>query len=91
MNFKNLLSLPNHYADIFKRLNKMIRTILIPDTQTVTFNVPKEYIGKEVEVIAFAKNEGIDNKESTGKQVSFNALSIDTKNFKFNRNEANER
>ena len=69
----------------------MIRTIIIPNTQTVTFNIPEDYIGKEVEVIAFAKNEEIDTKESNGKQVSFNALSIDTKNFKFNRNEANER
>jgi len=39
----------------------MIRTILIPDTQTVTFNVPKDYIGKEVEVIVFARNEVIEN------------------------------
>lgn len=69
----------------------MIRTIIIPNTQTVTFNIPEDYIGQEVEVIAFAKNEGIDTKESNGKQVSFNALSIDTKNFKFNRNEANDR
>ena len=69
----------------------MIRTIIIPNTQTVTFNIPEDYIGKEVEVIAFAKNEETDTKESNGKQVSFNTLSIDTKNFKFNRNEANER
>ena len=69
----------------------MIRTIIIPNIQTVTFNIPEDYIGKEVEVIAFTKNEGIDTKESIGKQVSFNALSIDTKNYKFNRNEANER
>ena len=69
----------------------MIRTIIIPNTQTVTFNMPEDYIGKEVEVIAFTKNEGIDTKESIEKQVSFNALSIDTKNYKFNRNEANER
>jgi len=69
----------------------MIRTILIPDTQIVTFNIPEDYIGKEVEVIAFAKNEGIDTKELSKKQVSFDAVSIDTKNFRFDRNEANER
>lgn len=68
----------------------MIRTILIPDTQIVTFNIPEDYIGKEVEVIAFAKNEGIDTKELSKKQVSFDAVSIDTKNFRFDRNEANE-
>jgi hypothetical protein len=69
----------------------MIRTILIPDTQTVSFTVPKEYVGKELEVIAFAKNEGIRGKKSSKKQVSFTALSIDTVGFKFNRDEANER
>ena len=37
----------------------MIRTIIIPDTQTVFFNIPKDYIGKEVEVIAFAREEEV--------------------------------
>ncbi len=69
----------------------MIRTILIPDTQTIFFNVPKEYIGKEVEVIAFAKNEGDQKNEPANKLVSFNAISIDTKGYTFNREEANER
>ena len=69
----------------------MIRTIIIPDTETAHFNVPKEYIGKELEVIAFAKNEAIEIEEPTKKQVSFSALSIDTRGFKFNRDEANER
>ena len=69
----------------------MVRTILIPDTQTVSFNVPEEYIGKEVEVIAFAKNEGEQKKEFSKKIVSFDAVSIDTKGYTFNREEANER
>ena len=68
----------------------MIRTIIIPDTETAYFNVPKEYIGKELEVIAFAKNEAIEIEEPAKKQVSFSALSIDTKGFKFNRDEAND-
>jgi len=69
----------------------MIRTIIIPDTETAYFNVPKEYIGKELEVIAFAKNEAIEIEEPAKKQVSFSALSIEAKGFKFNRDEANER
>lgn len=69
----------------------MIRTILIPDKQTVSFNVPVEYIGKEVEVIAFAKNEGEQKIESVPKSVSFEAISTDTIGFIFNREEANER
>ncbi|MFP5041749.1 hypothetical protein [Parasediminibacterium sp. JCM 36343] len=69
----------------------MIRTIVTPNTQTVTFNVPKDYIGKELEVIAFAKNEGTETKQLPKKEATFIALSLDTKNFKFNRDEANER
>ncbi len=36
----------------------MVRATIIPSNETVHFNVPKEYIGKEVEVIAFTKTEG---------------------------------
>ena len=71
--------------------NDMVRTIIIPDTQIVSFTIPEEYIGQELEVIAFAKNEGEETKKQTKKKATFNALSIDTRNFKFNRDEANER
>ncbi len=69
----------------------MIRTTITPNTQTVFFDIPKDYIGKELEVIAFTKEEGREKKELHKKNVSFTALSIDTKHFKFNRDEANER
>lgn len=70
----------------------MVRTTIIPSNETVHFNVPKEYIGKEVEVIAFAKNEGEWLQQGNGKKtVSFNAITIDTKGSQFNRDEANER
>lgn len=67
----------------------MLRTISIPNTETVFFNVPKDYIGEDLEIIAFARNEGLPSKALAKKQASFNAISIDTK--KFNRDEANER
>jgi len=71
----------------------MIRTTVIPDKQVVniSFSVPENYIGKEMEVIAFTKKEGLESTNPTAKNVSFNALSIDTKGYKFDRNEANER
>jgi len=69
----------------------MVRTTITPSTQTVVFDIPKDYVGKELEVIAFAKNEGSQTKDLSTKKVSFDALSIDTKNFKFDREEANER
>ena len=71
----------------------MIHTKIVPDSTLVnlSFYVPKEYIGKEVDVIAFTQNEGLQSKSIAEKKVSFDALSIDTKNFKFNRDEANQR
>ncbi len=57
----------------------------MPNTQTAFFNVPEEYVGKEIEVIAFTKNEGLQNIELPKKLATFSALSIDTRGFKFNR------
>ena len=69
----------------------MIRTVIIPQKQTISFDVPKDYVGKQIEVIAFSSDEGMQKKQPSLKKVSFNALSIDTKGYKFNRDEANER
>jgi hypothetical protein len=69
----------------------MIRTIVTPQQQTISFTIPKDYVGKEIEVIAFAKGEGISKEQPAKKKVTFTALSIDTKGYKFNRDEANER
>ncbi len=71
----------------------MIHTKIIPDTTLVnlSFYVLKDYVGKEVDVIVFTQNEGLQNTDNIEKQVTFSALSIDTKSFKFNRDEANER
>ena len=69
----------------------MIHTVIIPNKQTISFDIPKDYVGKQIEVIAFAKGEGIANERPAKKNVTFNALSIDTRGYKFNRDEANER
>jgi hypothetical protein len=69
----------------------MVRTLITPISQTIFFEVPIDYIGKELEVIAFTKNEYLENSQLPQKQVTFNAISIDTKGYKFNRDEANER
>ncbi len=71
----------------------MIRTVITPDQNVVhlSFTIPESYIGKEVEVIAFRTDEGAARNVSTEKHVTFNALSLDTRNFKFNRDEANRR
>lgn len=71
----------------------MIRTNITPNTDKINLmlSVPKKYIGKELEVIAFAKDEGVEENYSVKKKVSFTVLHTDIKNYKFNRDEANER
>ena len=69
----------------------MIRTIVTPQQQTISFSIPKDYVGKEIEVIAFAKDEARPKEEPSKKKVSFTVLHVDTKGYKFNRDEANER
>ena len=78
----------------FFNLNElsMIRTTVRPNDQIVSFNIPKDYVGKEIEIIAFTKEEAIITEDKTGKKkVTFDAGLIDTKGFNFDRDEANER
>ncbi len=37
----------------------MIRTVVTPDQQNISINLPKNFIGKQVEVIAFTIDEAI--------------------------------
>ena len=66
----------------------MIRTTITPDKQTVSFDVPKEYIGRQIEVIAFAKDEGFYNERPAQRNVSFTVLHVNTLDQKSNRDEA---
>ncbi len=80
-------------GDLHSNFESMIRTTITPQKTivNVSLSVPENYIGKELEVIAFTKKEGLEAEEPAEKKVSFAALSIDTRGFKFNRDEANER
>ncbi len=69
----------------------MLHTTITADKQTISFDIPEGYVGKEIEVIVFAKDEGKSNEPFIEKKVSFAALALDTKGYKFNREEANER
>lgn len=82
----------------------MFRTIITPKETTLTIELPDQMVGKTVEVIAFEieKNgETIvkpeDLVESKPKRtfeeaVAFwDSMAVDMSNFKFNREEANER
>ncbi len=70
----------------------MIRTVIRPSKNRVSFNIPDKYIGKRMEVIAFAVDESSEDVIYAAKsRKSFSAVAINTKGFKFDRNEANER
>ena len=68
----------------------MIRTVFTPQNANFVFPIPTEYIGKELEIIVFPTDE-ILSKPLPSKKVTFNAISIDTRQYKFNREEANAR
>jgi hypothetical protein len=48
-------------------------------------------VGKQLEVIAFMLEDESDIPENDTKQATFDAVNIDTRGYKFNREEANER
>lgn len=73
----------------------MFRQIITPSETQYTINFPPEFIGKEVELIAFTvkESEQIYDKEQVIKDaIAFwDKNRVDLSNFKFNREEANER
>ena len=71
----------------------MFRTVVTPDKShyQLLLTLPADYVGKELEVIVFAKGEGVVAKALPHKKVSFTVLKTKGKRFKFNREEANER
>jgi hypothetical protein len=69
----------------------MIRTSVRPSNNSITLDIPSDYIGRQIEVIAFANDEGIDQRKNLSKKPHFTVLKVSRKGFKFNRDEANER
>lgn len=69
----------------------MIRTILTPDKTNLTISLPEDFLGKQIEVIAFVIDETKAKAIGDIKSKTFSAIQLDTKSFKFNREEANER
>ena len=68
----------------------MVRTLVTPEDRNILIRVPEDYIGKQVEVIAFTLEEN-SNVAQVNKQASFTALKLNTIGYKFNREEANVR
>ena len=38
-------------------INQMIRTVITPEKQDVSIHIPKNYIGKQIEVLLYAVDE----------------------------------
>ena len=69
----------------------MIRTIVTPNDKTFTLVLPDNFLGKQIEVIAFVVEVAIQRAQ---KKVSFTVLEVAEdlkKSYLFNRDEANER
>lgn len=71
----------------------MYRKLFVAEQpEDLTIQLPDDYLYKAVEVIAFevAPHE-LDNKKKEEALAFFKSISVDMSNFKFNRDEANER
>ena len=70
----------------------MYREIIIPSHTRHTIELPKELVGKQVEIIAFSIEEKEHSHSTNTDAFNFwKKHSIDMSNFKFDRSEANER
>jgi len=70
----------------------MYREIIIPTGTKQTIEFPEEFVGKQVEIIAFPIEEKERNQSKTEQAFNFwRKHSIDMSHFKFDRDKANER
>ncbi|MBY0435399.1 MAG: hypothetical protein K2U26_14940 [Cyclobacteriaceae bacterium] len=78
----------------------MYRAIITPKETTLTIELPEQMVGKPVEVLAFEIEKNGDSISLTsGKRkrtfeeaiALWDSMAVDMSNFKFNREEANER
>lgn len=69
----------------------MVRTLITPQKDEISIRLPENYVGKEVEIIVFTTDEGDEQRIINKKNIPFIVLPVKEKDFKFNRDEANER
>ncbi|MBI4647520.1 MAG: hypothetical protein HY738_13260 [Bacteroidia bacterium] len=76
----------------------MYRQVFIPNDTSLLLQIPAYFIGKKVEVIAFPIEEETvkcppPKKTYRDKEIEkfYRSINIDTKNYQFDREEANER
>ncbi|MDR0733289.1 MAG: hypothetical protein LBF08_04420 [Dysgonamonadaceae bacterium] len=70
----------------------MIRTVLVPESENVVVSVPKKYVGKCVEITILPVNDApVEYATPEKRKPHFTAISLDTRGWKFDREEANAR
>jgi len=57
----------------------MIRTIVTPDKDFISLSLPEEYIGVEIEIIAFTREEGLSQKICLNNKVISNKIPTDSR------------
>lgn len=62
---------------------------MFPTKQNHTVDLPEEFYGLEVEIIAFPLTE--KRRTQTDPDKFYNSINLDFSGFKFDRDEANER
>lgn len=70
----------------------MYREIITSADKKQTIELPDDFVGKKVEIIAFPVEEAKSHQDKTKIAFKFwRSHSIDMSDFKFDRDEANER
>lgn len=69
----------------------MVKTSFTAHHQQFLLHLPKSFVGKRVEILAYTQEEIIKENQSENPGFNFNTMKVSTKGFKFNREEANER
>jgi protein tyrosine phosphatase len=60
---------------------RMVRTIITPETNSVQLAIPKDYVGKEIEITILALDELAASKPISGTMADFwDIISDDTAN-----------
>jgi len=75
----------------------MFRQILIPSSTDINISIPVSFVGKEIEITAhrIAHNKKLKRRKMATKWEDivkfYRSINVDTKDYKFDREEANER
>ena len=71
----------------------MVRQIIHPKQTEFSIVFPEDFVGKTIEIIAFPieENESATQKRREEIIEKFRKMNTDLKDFKFNRDELNER